>query len=80
MSPLATLVDVDALWKILLAGIAGGAGVVVAFGLVLLGRSRYLDADGETAVARGGYLLLAAFGAAVCVAALVLGFIAMTKK
>jgi hypothetical protein len=81
MSPLASaIVDFDALWKILLAGVAGGAGVVVAFGFVLLGRSRFVDAEGESAAARAGYLVMAALGSTFCVAALVLGFMAMTKK
>jgi hypothetical protein len=79
MIPASSLIDVDALWKIMLAGFAGGAGVVLAFGLVLLGRSRYQDA-GESALSRGGYLLLAVVGALVCVVALIVGFIAMTKK
>ena len=63
----------------MLAGFAGGAGVVLAFGFVLLGRSRYGDA-GEGALSRGAYLLLAVFGAMVCAAALIAGFIAMTRK
>ena len=50
MIPASSLVDFDALWKIMLAGFAGGAGVVLAFGFVLLGRSRYEDA-GEGALA-----------------------------
>ena len=54
MIPAASLVDFDALWKIVVAGFAGGAGVVLAFGLVL--------------------------GAMVCAAALIAGFIALTKK
>jgi hypothetical protein len=74
------LVDVDALWKILLAGFAGGAGVVVAFGLVLIGRSRYAEARDGGILTRGGYLLVAMLGAAFCAAALVAGFLAMTKK
>ena len=63
----------------MVAGFAGGAGVVLAFGFVLLGRARYQDA-GEGAVSRGAYLLLAIAGAMVCAAALIVGFIAMTKK
>jgi hypothetical protein len=60
MIPAASLVDFDALWKIVVAGFAGGAGVVLAFGFVLLGRSRYQEA-GEGALGRGAYLLLAIF-------------------
>jgi hypothetical protein len=46
---------------------------------VLLGRSRYQQAGGG-ALGRSAYLLLAIFGAMVCAAALIAGFIAMTKK
>jgi hypothetical protein len=79
MIPASSLVDFNALWKIVVAGFAGGAGVVLAFGFVLLGRSRYQEA-GEGALGRGAYLLLAIFGAMVCAAALIAGFIALTRK
>ena len=46
-----SLVDTSALWKIVAAGFAGGAGVVIAFGLVLLGTSRLGEArNGRAAV------------------------------
>jgi hypothetical protein len=54
--------------------------VVLAFGFVLLGRSRYAQAGDGDVVSRGGYLLLAALGGVLCAAALIAGFIAMTKK
>ena len=75
-----SIVDFDALWKIILVGFAGGAGVVVAFGVVLLARSRYAEAREGDVAARGGYLLVALLGAAFCAVALVAGFVAMTKK
>jgi hypothetical protein len=75
-----SLIDLGALWKILLVGLGGGAGVVVAFGFVLLGRSRFAEARAGDGVARGGYVVMATLGAAFCAAALVLGFIAMTHK
>ena len=74
-----SLIDTSALWKIVLAGLGGGVGVVVAFALVLIGLSRVSDARGG-ALTRGGYALMTALGALVCVGALVVGFIAMTKK
>jgi hypothetical protein len=55
-------------------------GVVVAFGLVLYGRSRYAQARDGDVVSRGGHVLLAALGGALCAAALIIGLIAMTKK
>jgi hypothetical protein len=80
MVPASSFIDFDALWKIVAAGFAGGAGVVLAFGFVLLGRSRYAQAGDGDVVSRGGYLLLAALGGVLCAAALIAGFIAMTKK
>jgi phosphate/sulfate permease len=79
MIPASSLIDFDAPWKIVVAGFAGGAGVVLAFGFVLVGRARYQDA-GEGALSRGAYLLLAVVGSMVCAGALIIGFIAMTKK
>jgi hypothetical protein len=73
------MIDLDALWKILLVGLAGGAGVVVAFGFVLLGRSRY-EAVGATGGVKAGALTMAVLGGAFCLAALVLGLVAMTHK
>jgi len=74
------LIDTNALWKIVAVGFAAGAGVVVAFGFVVLGTSRFAEARHSSAVARGGYALLVFLGAAFCIAAVVLGFWAMTKK
>jgi hypothetical protein len=71
------MIDLDALWKILLVGLAGGAGVVVAFGFVLLGRSRYEAADGGV---KAGAFTMVVLGGAFCIAALVLGVVAMTHK
>jgi uncharacterized membrane protein SpoIIM required for sporulation len=79
MIPASSFIDFDALWTIVATGFAGGAGVVLAFGFVLLGRSRYQEAGGSV-LGRSAYLLLAIFGAMVCAAALIAGFIAMTKK
>ena len=52
MIPASSLVDFDALWKIVVAGFAGGAGVVLAYGFVLLGRSRYAQAGEGDVVTR----------------------------
>jgi hypothetical protein len=54
--------------------------VVVAFGFVLLGRSRFEQAREGDLVMRGASVLLAALGGVLCAAALIVGFIAMTKK
>ncbi|HEX6698106.1 MAG TPA: hypothetical protein VF080_14965 [Solirubrobacteraceae bacterium] len=78
--PASSLVDFDALWKIVVAGFAGGAGAVVAFGFVLLGRSRYAQARDGDVLSRGSSVLLAALGGVLCAAALIVGFVALTKK
>jgi hypothetical protein len=74
------LVDFDALWKIVLVGFAAGAGVVVAFGFVLVARSRYAVARQGDLATRGGYVLMGVLGGGFCAVALVAGFIAMTTK
>ena len=53
---------------------------MVAFGFVVLGTSRFAQARHGGVTARGGYALIVLLGAAFCVAAVVLGFWAMTKK
>jgi hypothetical protein len=59
------LIDTSALWKIVAVGFAGGAGVVVAFGFVVLGTSRFAEARQGGVAARGGYALLVLVGAGV---------------
>ena len=78
---LATIVDLDAIWKILLAAFAVGVGVTAIFGQGALAATRIATARRER---RGGGVvadgLVVAFAAAVCVAAIVIGFIAMMHK
>lgn len=77
----AALVDTEALWKILLAALAGGVGLTAVFGFGIL---RYEDLraareQGDTGAIVAAVAVLAVC-AAVCVGALVVGFLAMTKK
>jgi hypothetical protein len=76
----ATLVDTTALWKIIAASAIGGIGVVIAFGLVLIGISRSRETAGGSAAARTGYLALSTLSALFCLAAVAVGIWAMTKK
>jgi hypothetical protein len=72
------IVDTSALWKILLASFAGGAGVAVAFGIFLLGVSR-----GQSTQNGGARTLsygIAVLAGLFCIAAVVLGIHAMTTK
>jgi UPF0716 family protein affecting phage T7 exclusion len=78
---LATLVDTSALWKIVLAAFAGGVVLTAVFGvgavrLEALTRARARNASGGVA----GNAVVVAACAAVCAAALVIGFISMTHK
>jgi hypothetical protein len=72
------IVDTSALWKIILAAFAGGAGVAVAFGIMLLGISRgQATHNGGVRVLNYGLAILAG---AFCILAVVLGIHAMTTK
>jgi hypothetical protein len=72
------IVDTSALWKIILASLAGGAGVAIAFGILLVGLSRAAKTEnGGVRVLNYGIVLLAG---AFCLAAVVLGIHAMTTK
>jgi hypothetical protein len=72
------IVDTSALWKIIVASFAGGAGVAVAFGILVLGvsRAQATENGGTRALGYGVALLAGAF----CIAAVVLGIHAMTTK
>ncbi|MGA2929919.1 MAG: hypothetical protein ABSG43_28815 [Solirubrobacteraceae bacterium] len=72
------LVNTSALWKIVLAAFAGGAGVVIAFGLLLLGLSR--ASKTRNPVRRAADYALSGVTGAFCVAAVVIGVYAMAKK
>jgi hypothetical protein len=73
-----SIIDLGALWKIVAVSILAGAGVVGAFGYVLLGASRYRSNRGGTHQA--GYALLAVLAGGLCLAAVVLGLVAMAHK
>lgn len=75
------LVKWSDLGKECLIGLAGGVGVVIAWGFVVMGAARYQTArrEGREAVAIGG-LSLAVIGGLICLGAIVVGIIAMTHK
>lgn len=73
-----SIIDLKALWKIVAISVFVGAGVVGAFGFALLGVSRYQQAQGPGL--RATSALLVAIGAGLCLAAIVIGLIAMTRK
>lgn len=72
------LVNWDALLKIVLAALIGGTGVVVVFGLLLLGISRGRTAKSPTA--RLALFALSALCGVFCLAVAGIGIYAMTQK
>lgn len=74
----APIVDTSALWKIIVASLAGGAGCAIAFGFLLVGLSRAQQTNNNGArVLNYGIVLV---GGLFCLAAVVLGIHAMTTK
>ena len=76
------LINGAALWKIILASLVGGAGVAIAFGLLLLGleRAQHARSGGSAGMGRVGGYSLATLAAVFCLAAVVFGVFAMVKK
>jgi hypothetical protein len=70
------LINGAALWKIIVASLVGGAGVAIAFGLLLLGLQRARRGGGDRVLGYG----LATVCLAFCLAAVVIGVVAMVDK
>jgi hypothetical protein len=82
MTVLATaIINTSALWKIIVASFVGGAGLVILFGLLLIGVSRAEAArSAGNAGSRVAYLAGSAICGAICVGLVVVGIYAMAKK
>lgn len=79
MIALATpLINGNALWKIVLAALIGGAGVVIVFGFLLL-FVKYARATKNPGVRVADFAISGVCGA-FCIAAIVFGIYAMAKK
>jgi hypothetical protein len=77
----ATVVDLDALWKIMLVVLLAGVGLTGLYGVGIVSLERLTAARREGhAAAVVLHALTVAVAALACVAALVLGFVAMTHK
>jgi NADH:ubiquinone oxidoreductase subunit 6 (subunit J) len=74
----AALVNWNDLWKIILTALVGGTGVVIVFGLLLLGISRGKTATRPTT--RYGLYTLSGLCGILVVAVAVTGIYAMTQK
>ena len=78
---LGTVVDWDALRDVVIASLAAGVGVTVAFSLAILGLARFADMRRDGRVAEAwGYAGLAIMGLAVSATGVVLGIILMVSK
>ena len=78
---LATVVDWNALGKVVVGSLVLGVGVAGAFAFAILGATRAAEMrrSGNTAAA-GAFTVLTVLALAACAAALVLGIIVMTSK
>jgi hypothetical protein len=72
------LINSKELWKIALAALVGGTGVVIVFGLLLLGISRARTA--KTARTRYGLYTLSGVCGLFVIAVATIGVYAMTQK
>jgi hypothetical protein len=73
-----SLIKWSALQKIAVVALIGGAGVVLAFGLLLIGLKWATGAN--TGLAKLGGVTLIGLSALFCVATVVIGIIAMADK
>jgi hypothetical protein len=73
-----SLIDWSALWRIVLAALIGGSGVVIAFGFMVLGleRARAAKAGGV----RFAHWALAGACGMFCIGAVAVGIYAMAEK
>lgn len=80
-SLLATIVDTDALGKVIVYSLVAGIGVTASFALTILGATRFADMRrDERPLEAGLFGVLTALALAVSIAAVVLGIVVMTSK
>ncbi len=72
-------IDWNALWRICLAALIGGSGVVIAFGILLLAVQRARSSRNSESVRLGSWALAGVCGAFV-IGAAAIGIIAMIDK
>ena len=78
---IATVVDWEALLDVVVASLAAGVGITVAFSLAILGLTRFADMRrDERTVEAWAFAGLATLGLGVSCAAVVFGIILMTSK
>ena len=78
---LATIVEWDALLKVVLASLAGAVGVTLAFSLAIVGTTGLGESRRNARpIAAVGFAALAVLGLLACAAAVVLGIALMLSK
>jgi hypothetical protein len=79
---LATVVDWEALFDVVVASLVGAVGVTIMFSLAIFGATRLADMRREThrTAETVGFAVLTAAGLAVTAAAVVLGLAVMLSK
>ena len=76
-----TVIDWDALGKVVLYSIVAGIGVPGIYGLAVLGAARSTDAQrSRRNAAATAYAVLALLGGAICLASVAYGIYLMTQK
>ena len=80
MTPLADVVDVQALLEVIGWALAAGIGVSVSFSLTILGATRFADLRRDHVGMAAIYGVLGVLAGAACIAAIVFGIIVMTSK
>jgi hypothetical protein len=81
MTPLAAIVDWDALLEVVVASFVAGIGAPSAFAIAILGAARFADfrSDGRS-VAAGLFAALTVAALAFCAAAVVFGIVLVASK
>jgi hypothetical protein len=80
-SMFATIVDWDALGKVVVYSLIAVIGVTLTFSLTIVGATRFADMRREDRPVEAAlFAALAAIGLAVSVGAIVLGIVVMTNK
>jgi hypothetical protein len=77
----ATIVQTDVLWKLIVAALAAGIGITAVFAVAIYGSTRFLDfrREGRDAAA-WAFGAVAALAVGVFAAAVAFGIVVMTNK
>jgi hypothetical protein len=77
----ATIVQTDVLWKLVVAALAAGVGITAVYALAIYGSTRFVDLRREgRAAAAYVYAVLAVLALAAFAGAVAVGIVVMTNK